>query len=174
MWQSKSQISREWNDKIGSAKGSQISEIYWGEVGKKKRVDVYLEVRKRRGHIFFEWNKCLCSFPIKSVFLSPFRIRKRFHFDFWFIFTTDGEYVLSIYLLIVIFIDWKHRWRNTIYIQEIEIRFYVISLGMMILFSAHKKYLLHIYATPRRKISKTWCFSSNMSIKTNYTTILRQ
>jgi hypothetical protein len=24
------------------------------EVGKKKRVDVYLEVRKRRGHIFFE------------------------------------------------------------------------------------------------------------------------
>ena len=29
--------------------------------------------------------------------------------------------------------------------------------------------LLHIYATlwPRRKISKTWCFSSNMSIKTN-------
>jgi hypothetical protein len=28
-------------------------------VGKGKRVDVYLEVRKRRGHIFFEWNKCL-------------------------------------------------------------------------------------------------------------------
>jgi hypothetical protein len=27
--------------------------------GKGKRVDVYLEVRKRRGHIFFEWNKCL-------------------------------------------------------------------------------------------------------------------
>jgi hypothetical protein len=24
------------------------------EVGKGKRVDVYLEVRKRRGHIFFE------------------------------------------------------------------------------------------------------------------------
>jgi hypothetical protein len=23
-------------------------------VGKRKRVDVYLEVRKRRGHIFFE------------------------------------------------------------------------------------------------------------------------
>jgi hypothetical protein len=28
-------------------------------VGKGKRADVYLEVRKRRGHIFFEWNKCL-------------------------------------------------------------------------------------------------------------------
>ena len=29
------------------------------------------------------------SFPIKSAFLPPFRIRKRFHSDFWFIFTTD-------------------------------------------------------------------------------------
>ena len=85
------------------------------------------------------------------MFLPPFRIRKRFHFDFWFIFTTD---IVSIYLLIAIFIDWKHRWRNTIYIQEIEIRFYVISLGMMILFSAHKKYLLHIYATLIRKGGK--------------------
>jgi hypothetical protein len=59
MWQSKREISRECNDIIGSAKGSQISEKYWGEVGKGKTVDVYLEVRKRRGHIFFEWNKCL-------------------------------------------------------------------------------------------------------------------
>jgi hypothetical protein len=59
MWQSKREISRECNDIIGSAKGSQISEKIWGEVGKGKRVDVYLEVRKRRGHIFFEWNKCL-------------------------------------------------------------------------------------------------------------------
>ena len=48
------------NDIIGSAKESQISEKYWGEVGKGKRADIYLEVRKRRGHIFFEWNKCLC------------------------------------------------------------------------------------------------------------------
>jgi hypothetical protein len=47
MWQSKREISRECNDIIGSAKGSQI-------VGKGKRVDVYLDVRKRRGHIFFE------------------------------------------------------------------------------------------------------------------------
>jgi hypothetical protein len=31
----------------------------WGEVGKGKRADVYLEVRKRRGHIFFECDKCL-------------------------------------------------------------------------------------------------------------------
>jgi hypothetical protein len=53
MWQSKREISRECNDIIGSAKGSQISEKYSGEVGKGKRVDVYLEVRKRRGHIFF-------------------------------------------------------------------------------------------------------------------------
>ena len=42
------------------------------------------------------------SFPIKSAFLPPFRIRKRFHSDFWFIFTTDDEYVLSIYLSIAI------------------------------------------------------------------------
>jgi hypothetical protein len=54
MWQSKREISRECNDIIGSAKGLQIREKYWGEVGKGKRVDVYLEVRKRRGHIVFE------------------------------------------------------------------------------------------------------------------------
>jgi hypothetical protein len=28
--------------------------VEFSEVGKGKRVDVYLEVRKRRGHIFFE------------------------------------------------------------------------------------------------------------------------
>jgi hypothetical protein len=28
-------------------------------VGKGERADVYLEVRKRMGHIFFECNKCL-------------------------------------------------------------------------------------------------------------------
>jgi hypothetical protein len=50
---------RECSDIIGSAKGSQISEKYWRKVGKGKRADVYLEVRKRRRHIFFEWNKCL-------------------------------------------------------------------------------------------------------------------
>ena len=27
------------------------------------RADVYLEVRKRMGHIFFEWHKCLCEWP---------------------------------------------------------------------------------------------------------------
>jgi hypothetical protein len=54
MWQSKREISRECNDIIGSGKGSQIRKKYRGEVGKEKRVDAYLEVRKRRGHIFFE------------------------------------------------------------------------------------------------------------------------
>jgi hypothetical protein len=54
MWQSKREISWECNDIIGSAKGLQISEKYCDEVGKGKRVDVYLEVRKRRGHVFFE------------------------------------------------------------------------------------------------------------------------
>jgi hypothetical protein len=39
MWQSKREISRECNDIIGSAKGSQISEKYWSEVGKGKRAD---------------------------------------------------------------------------------------------------------------------------------------
>ena len=48
----KREIYREYNDKIGSAKGSQISEKYWGKVGKGKRVDVYLEVRKRRSIYF--------------------------------------------------------------------------------------------------------------------------
>jgi hypothetical protein len=43
-----------WVTFIESAKGSQISENYCGEVGKGKRVDVYLEVRKRRRHILFE------------------------------------------------------------------------------------------------------------------------
>jgi hypothetical protein len=54
MWQSKREIPRECNDIFGSAKGSQISKKYLGEVGKGKRADVYLEVRKRRGHIFFD------------------------------------------------------------------------------------------------------------------------
>jgi hypothetical protein len=85
------------------------------------------------------------SFPIKLAFLPPFRIRKLFHSDFWFIFTTDGEYVLSIYLLIAIFSDLKHRWRNTIYIQEIEIRSYVISLGDNdFIFSAQKIFVTHL------------------------------
>jgi hypothetical protein len=44
---------RECNDIIGSAKGSQISEKYWSEVGKEKRVYVYLEVRKRREEYIF-------------------------------------------------------------------------------------------------------------------------
>ena len=58
------------------------------------------------------------SFPFKSAFLPPFRFRKRNLSDFCLIFTTDGEYVLSIYLLIAIFSDWKHRWRNTIHTRN--------------------------------------------------------
>jgi hypothetical protein len=55
MLQSKREISLECSDIIGSAKGSQISEKYWGEVEKGKMADIYLEVRKRRGHIFLDW-----------------------------------------------------------------------------------------------------------------------
>jgi hypothetical protein len=42
-------------------------------VGKVKRVDVYLEVRKRRGHTFFEGNKCLCfcRFVVLSMAFGP-------------------------------------------------------------------------------------------------------
>jgi hypothetical protein len=40
--------------------------------GKGKRTDVYLEVRKRRGHIFFEWNKCL--WPIYLILVPHWRI----------------------------------------------------------------------------------------------------
>ena len=38
-------------------------------------------------------------FPIKSAFLPPFRIRKRFHSDFLFIFTTDGEIEIRSYVI---------------------------------------------------------------------------
>ena len=38
------------------------------------------------------------SFPIKSAFLPPFRIRKRFHSDFLFIFTTDGAYAAGCFI----------------------------------------------------------------------------
>jgi hypothetical protein len=66
--QSKREISRECNDIVGSAKGSQISEKHWGVVGKGNRADIYLEVRKRRGHIFLEWNECLC---MSFCFINP-------------------------------------------------------------------------------------------------------
>ena len=46
------------------------SEKYCSEVGKGKRADVYLELRKRRGHIFFEWNKRLWLPPTVSVKLK--------------------------------------------------------------------------------------------------------
>jgi hypothetical protein len=40
MWQSKREISRECNDIIGSAKGSQISETYCGEGEKGEKADI--------------------------------------------------------------------------------------------------------------------------------------
>ena len=90
------------------------------------------------------------SFPIKSAFLPPFRFRKRNLSDVCLIFTIDGESVLSIYLLIDIFSDWKHRWRNTIYIQEMEIRSYVISLGDKdFIFSAQKIFATHLRNTKK-------------------------
>jgi hypothetical protein len=61
-------------------------------VGKGKRADVYLEVRKRRGgHIFFEWNiKCLCvSF---LVHFTHYICESSLFFSFWTIF--------KIYILI--------------------------------------------------------------------------
>jgi hypothetical protein len=38
--------------------------IHTGPHSDEKRADAYLEVRKRRWHIFFEWNKCLCYTPL--------------------------------------------------------------------------------------------------------------
>jgi hypothetical protein len=87
------------------------------------------------------------SFPIKSAFLSPFPIGKRFHSDFWFIFTTDGEYVF--------FSDWKHSIDDgtqytKMYIQEIEIRSYVISLGDEdFIFSAQKIFVTYLRNTKK-------------------------
>ena len=90
MWHSKREISRECNDIIGWAKGSQISEKYWGEVGKGKRVDVYLEVRKRTGQIFFEWNKCLC-YTRNIMQLSQWNYR--------FCLTPKSRYFIDIYII---------------------------------------------------------------------------
>jgi hypothetical protein len=45
-------------------------------VGKGKKVDVYLEVRKRRGHIFFEWfffTRCIALL----VYLITFELLKQ-------------------------------------------------------------------------------------------------
>jgi hypothetical protein len=50
MWQSKREISRECNDIIGPAKGSQISEKILR--GRGKRIDIYLEAKKKVGLIY--------------------------------------------------------------------------------------------------------------------------
>ena len=67
MWQSKREISRKCNDIIGSAKGSQISGKYWGEVGKGKKADIYLGVRKRGGGGIYFWNET--SVCAKNVYM---------------------------------------------------------------------------------------------------------
>ena len=81
MWQSKRKISRECNDIIGSAKGSQISETYWGEVGKGKRADIYLEVRKRRGHIFFNGTSACAYIHGSKVFVALKYFPIKFHLE---------------------------------------------------------------------------------------------
>ena len=85
MWQSKREISRECNDIIGTAKGSQISDKYWGEVGKGKRVEVYLEVRKRRGIYFLnETSACAWAYlfyDITSDFQSGFTWPSKIHWN---------------------------------------------------------------------------------------------
>ena len=103
---------------------------------------------------FFAKNVTRCIF-----ITTPFRLNRRScllsesgnaSILTWFIFTTDDEYVLSIYLLIAIFSDWKYRWRNTIYIQEIEIRSYVISLGNDdFIFSAQKIFVAYLRNTKK-------------------------
>jgi hypothetical protein len=53
MWQSKREIFRECSDIIGSAKGSQISEKYWAEVGKGR----YLPWSKEEEGAYIFWMK---------------------------------------------------------------------------------------------------------------------
>ena len=73
---------------IGSPKGSQISEKYWGEVEKGKRVDVYLEVRKRRGAYMFLMKQvpvtCDHIFNIHSVQLSYSCLELRLDRIWWY------------------------------------------------------------------------------------------
>jgi hypothetical protein len=50
------------NDIIGSAKRSQLSEKYSGEVGKGKGADIYLGVRRRRDiYVLNETRACAFS-----------------------------------------------------------------------------------------------------------------
>jgi hypothetical protein len=67
MWQAKREISRECNDIIGSAKESQ-------KVGKWKRADIYLEVRKRRGIYFLNETSACGVDPILACRLCLIHI----------------------------------------------------------------------------------------------------
>ena len=79
MWQSIWEISRECNDIIGSAKGSQISEKYWGE-GEKDR---YLPWSKEEeGDIYFLNETSACG---SSHFLHVFSRYNTQYFQFTFL-----------------------------------------------------------------------------------------
>ena len=69
-------------------------------MGKGKRANVYLEViRKRRGHIFFEWNKCLWV-TISVIVYPPFFFTGKL-FTWWFFI------VVLVYLdLFLIYIEY--------------------------------------------------------------------
>ena len=112
MWQSKREISRKCNDIIGSAKGSQISGKYWGEVGKGKRADVYLEVWKRRGHIFFEWNQCLCAHRINYIsdIWGNYLEKNNFYIHSFFRYCLQLKIFLKNKYICIKFKIWTHRY----------------------------------------------------------------
>jgi hypothetical protein len=82
--------------------GLENSECNWGEVGKGKRVDVYLEVRKRRGHIFFEWNKCPWSNRWAEKTFSHFHVK------------LEAQWALPHFASIFFAYLWSFRWPNYI------------------------------------------------------------
>jgi hypothetical protein len=66
-------------------------------VGKGKRVDVYLEVRKRRGHIFFERNKYTVVIYIEECIelaLHAFYSSKRHYWYLKFTLISQGYFPL--------------------------------------------------------------------------------
>ena len=95
---------------------------------------------------------------LRCIFITtPFRLNLRscllsdsgnatFPTFVWF----SQQTVSTFCQFIVIFSDWKHRWRNTIYIQEIEIRSYVISLGDNdFILSAQQIFVTHLLNTKK-------------------------
>jgi drug/metabolite transporter (DMT)-like permease len=68
-------------------------------------VEVYLEVRKRRGHIFFEWNKCLWLLTRLSNGNRTQHILKR-RFDYTFVFTLYDFCRTCILIYMPIWAQW--------------------------------------------------------------------